>query len=302
LAWVTSTTAEFRLGTVGAGAYLSETTGGEVTLSPTVGAEFSGSALPAGWTTSVITSGGGSTVGNGWVAVDGASVLAPTTYTSGHTLEFVAKFSGEPNQNAGFGLTSALLPPFAMFGVKPDGLFYARSVAPGQLFETAISGSWFGAPHRFRIDWNATTVAFWIDGTLRVTHTIQFKGATASMRPAITDQTTGGGALSVDWMRMTAYAASGTYTSPVYDAGAPVVWQTASWVADVIAGSNNVVVEVRTGTTPTPDTTNWTAFRAMSTGSVVGGTSQYAQYRLTLSTIVPNAAPAVKEVALTFVR
>jgi hypothetical protein len=100
---------------------------------------------------------------------------------------------------------------------------------------------------------------------------------------------------------MTAYAGSGSYISPIYDGGAPVVWQTASWVADVMAGTN-VVVEVRTGTTPTPDTTNWTAFRVLSSGSVVGGTSRYAQYRLTLSTTVPNAAPAVKEVALTFVR
>ena len=219
--WVTSTTAEFGLGTAGAGAYLSETTGGEVTLAPTVGTEFSGAALATGWTTSVITTGGGSTVANGSVTVDGASVLAPNTYSAGHTLEFVARFSGEPNQNVGFGLTSALIPPFAMFGVKSDGLFYARSVAPGQAFETAIPGSWFTASHRFRIDWNATTVAFWIDGTLRVTHTIQFKGSTASMKPAITDQSTGGGAVSVDWMRMTAYAASGTYTSPIYDAGAP---------------------------------------------------------------------------------
>ena len=47
---------------------------------------------------------------------------------------------------------------------------------------------------------------------------------------------------------------------------------------------------------------NWTAFRAVSSGGVVGGTSRYAQYRLTLSTTAPNAAPALKEVALTFVR
>src|SRR5207247_6273240 len=119
--WVTSTTAEFGLGTAGAGAYLSETTGGEVTLAPTVGTEFSGAALATGWTTSVITTGGGSTVANGSVTVDGASVLAPNTYSSGHTLEFVARFSGEPNQNVGFGLTSALIPQFAMLRVKRHG-------------------------------------------------------------------------------------------------------------------------------------------------------------------------------------
>src|SRR5207247_2163074 len=91
------------------------------TLAPTVGTEFSGAALATGWTTSVITTGGGSTVANGSVTVDGASVLAPNTYSSGHTLEFVARFSGEPNQNVGFGLTSALIPPFAMLRVKRHG-------------------------------------------------------------------------------------------------------------------------------------------------------------------------------------
>src|SRR5207247_10944053 len=110
-----------------------------------------------------------------------------------------------------------------------------------------------------------------------------------------------------DRIRNTPYAASGSYTVPNYDAGAPVVLQNASWIADVFTG-NTLVLEVRTGTTPTPTATatttdpNWTTFRAVSSGGVVGGTSRYAQYRLTLSTTVPNAAPALKEVALTFVR
>src|SRR5207249_4998597 len=158
-----------------------------------VGAEFDGTTLPTGWTSTVVQTGGTTTVANGAVTVDGTSVLAPTTYSSGHTLEFVATFNGQPNQNAGFGLTSALIPPFAMFGVKSDGLFYARSVAPGQAFETAIPGTWFNAPHRFRIDWNPTSVVYWIDGTQRVTHTITYSGKTSSMKPAITDQTAGGG-------------------------------------------------------------------------------------------------------------
>ena len=249
----------------------------------------------------MLQTGGASTVANGSIRVDGASVLAPTTYTAGHTLEFVATFSGAPNQNAGFGLTTALLPPFAMFGVKTDGQLYARSVAPGQAFETAIPGSWFSGPHRFRIDWNATNVVYWIDGTQVMAHTITYKGSGSSMRPAITDLTVGDGALSVSWMRMTAYATSGTYTSSVYDASASVAWQTASWVTDSPAGTN-VVVAVRTGTTPTPDASNWTAFQTLSSGATVGGTSRYAQYRITLSTTVQSAAPAVKEVIVTFVR
>ena len=300
--WVTTTTAEFGRGTLGTGAYLSETTGGEITLAPTAGAEFSGTALPTGWTKALsLTSTGVATVANGVLFVDGTTVTSSATFGVGHTLEFVATFSGQPNQGAGFGLTSALIPPLAAFGVKADGLFYARSIAPGQLIETPIAGAFFGAPHRFRIDWNATTVVYWIDGIQRVTHTISYPARTGTMRPAITDQTVGGGGVSVDWMRMTPNAASGVYTSAVFDAAAPVSWANASWVADVPAGTS-VLVEVRTGTTAIPDTTNWTAFQAIASGGAMTGTSRYAQYRVTVSTTVPNAAPAVKEVAVNFAR
>ena len=85
--------------------------------------------------------------------------------------------------------------------------------------------------------------------------------------------------------------------------GAPyqsVNWQAVSWTADSVAG-NSIVVEVRTGNTSTTDA-SWTAFRAVTSGQAIAATSQYAQYRVTLSTSVPNATPAVKEVVLTFLR
>jgi hypothetical protein len=99
---------------------------------------------------------------------------------------------------------------------------------------------------------------------------------------------------------MTAYAASGTYTSPVYNAGSSVAWQNASWVSDIAPGTS-VSVQVRTGTTPTPDAT-WTAFTTVALGGAINRTGQYAQYKVALSTTVGNTAPAVKEVVLTFVR
>jgi hypothetical protein len=300
--WLSTTTAAFEKGTMSSGAYLADTAGGEVTLAPTVGVEFAGTELPAGWITTVHNTGGTATVANGALAVNGVTVVAPLTYTSGRTLEFVATFNGQPNQNVGFGLTGALLPPYAMFGVKPDGLFYARSLAPAQLRETVIPGNWFNAPHRFRIDWNPTTVDFYIDGILRVTHAITF--GKAALRPAVSDQSSTGGAggILVDWMRMTAYSASGVYTSPVKDFGGPVTLESASWLAD-LPSSTGVVVEVRTGSTASPDA-SWTGWTTLaSSGSKIGGAmAQFAQYRLTLSTSVPNAAPAVKEVVVTIQR
>ena len=86
-------------------------------------------------------------------------------------------------------------------------------------------------------------------------------------------------------------------------AGASVTWNAMTWLADMPASGGTILVEVRTGTTGTPDTTNWTAFHAIATsGGSIGSSGQYAQYRLTPSTTVANAAPAVKEVVLTFVK
>jgi hypothetical protein len=300
-AWVNSTTADFNGGTVGTGAYIAETTNGEVTLAPTAGAEFSGTALPVAWTSAMLAAGGTTAVANGSLTINGTAVLAPTTYGPGRTLEFVATFGGGPNQNVGFGLTTALVAPFAMFGTKTDGQFYARSVAPAQAFETPIAGNWFGTPHRFRIDYGTTTVTYWIDGVQKVVHTITYPTKSNSLRPTATDLTVDGSPLKVDWMRMTPYATTGVYTSKVYDAGAQVTWTTATWVADMPSAGGTVTIEVRTGNTATPDAT-WTAFtKILNSGDAMpAALARYAQYRVTLTTTDVTAAPAVKEMILTF--
>ena len=92
IAWVTSTTAEFRSGTL-TGTAVAENANGELTLSPADGAEFSDSKLPAGWTSSVLTVGGQATVADGIVTVDGLSLGSGMTYGAGRTLEFAAKFA-----------------------------------------------------------------------------------------------------------------------------------------------------------------------------------------------------------------
>jgi hypothetical protein len=256
--------------------------------------------LPAGWPTTVLTTGGTATLGDGALTVDGLSVNWGTTYTAGRSLEFSATFVPTANQNVGFGITTALIPPYLMFGVKADGVLYARSVAPGQLLETPIAGQWFGAPHRFRIDWNAASVDYWIDGAKVATHAIAFTGKTGSMRPAITDSGIGDGAVKVDWIRMTPYAATGAYTSQVYDAGLAVAWQTLSFVADLPAGTK-ATIEVRTGDTATPDA-SWTPFRALASGDQIGTFARYAQYRVTLATSAAGSTPTIKEVALVFAK
>jgi len=154
-------------------------------------------------------------------------------------------------------------------------------------------------------------VTFWIDDVKVATHSV---AVVQNMKPGALDSVVGDGALVVDYMRMTPYAASGVYTSNIYDAGAPVTWTTANWLADVPATGATVTIEVRRGNSVTPDAT-WTPFLKVATsGSTIPnpptvssttpplGPTRYVQYRITLGTTVAGTAPAVKEVILAFTR
>src|SRR5262249_46369982 len=210
-------------GTAGPGLYVSETDDGEITLAPAVATEFSGTTLPADWTSSTLASGGGATVSGGKLTIDGAALVGPSPVTVGQTLEFVATFTGA-SQSIGFGTSGALVAPMALFTIKNNNM-YAKSVNGPKNFETLMSGvNWLNKSHRFQITTTAQNVSYYIDGTLMITHTFMAWGS-VTMAPVIFDATTGGSALSVDWIRETPFAGSGTYTSPVFDAGATVTWQ-----------------------------------------------------------------------------
>ena len=114
------------------------------------------------------------------------------------------------------------------------------------------------------------------------------------MRPVVRDNTRGGNAVLIDWLRLTPYASTGTFTSRVLDAGAVRSWSDASWTADVPAGST-LVLSVRTGNTATPGT-GWTGFTPVpSSGATIGRSSRYLQYRITLSTTNTSQTPVFRD-------
>ena len=105
----TLVTGEFGAGTTGPDTYVSETADGEVTLKPTVGAEFSGTALPADWSSCTWPGGatpvctpGGATVSSQRLHTDGGLAGPSAAFSSGHALEFVATFGAATFQHAGF--------------------------------------------------------------------------------------------------------------------------------------------------------------------------------------------------------
>ena len=286
-----SSTADFGAGTPGTGAYVSETTGGELILTPTVGAEFGGATLPVGWTSIPWATGGASTVAQGVVTVDGARAQTDALFGPGASLEFVATFGTAGFQHVGFGVTLDAA-PWAIFSTRDGGALYARTNTGATSTDTPIAGNWLSAPHRYRIDWTTSSVSFFIDGTLVATHAVTIAD---TMRPIVSDAAVAGETVSVDWIRLTPYAASGTFTSRILDAGSSVTWNTASWTAQTPTGTS-IALSARFGNSPTPDAT-WTSFAALaSSGAALSQTSRYVQYSAVLSTTSADVTPVLQDV------
>jgi hypothetical protein len=285
--------ADFAAGAPGSGAYVTQVGDGEVALAPLVGAEFSGSALPAGWFATAWQTGGSAIPGSGVLTISGARAGTNGLFSSGRVLEFVATFRNAPAQHVGFGLTFAET-PFAVFSTFTGDGLYARTHNGVSSANTRIPGSWLGAPHRYRIEWTPSAVTYSVDGTVVASHPL---AVSAQMRPLASDFTPADAALSVDWLHVTPYAPAGTFLSRVLDAGAAVTWGQATWAGTTPAGTS-LTVSTRTGSTPVPDA-SWTSFAPLpGPGSVVGGIGRYLQYRVELATTVGDRSPSLQSIGI----
>jgi hypothetical protein len=294
------TVADFSAGSPDANLYISQISDGEVILNPAIGVEFSGSSLPAGWS---VTSGTGpATVGNGVLTIDGAAVGPAATFGAGHSIEASATFTAAPYEHVGFGvnLTAGAGDAWAIIstGAGGTGLF-ARCWTGSGAFDTQstpISGSYLGVPHRYRVDWNAGSIDYYVDGVHVATHNVAI---TTPMRPLLADGSTGVGSLSVDWLHMGPYGSPGVFTSRILDARGPATWQGLSWTSDLPAGAA-LTMSARTGDVPAPDGT-WTAFTPIPTsGNPIGGISRYVQYQATLSSTDPGVTPVLRDVSILY--
>ncbi len=270
---VDSTAADFSAGTRDAALTIGNINDGELLLLPTAGAEFTGTSLPTGWTVTPWAPGGTANVGGGQVAVDGALLGTASSFNSG-SLEFVATFSGQAFEHVGIGIDFND-PPWAFFSTREGGALYARTHNGSASTDTVIPTSLLGAPHRFRIDWTATSVVYWVDGNQVASHTI---GLPQPLRLLVSDFTAGGGNVAVNWIRLSPYPTASTFESRVMDAQVSTTWGNATWTASVPAGTT-LQLSARFGDTPVPDS-NWTGYVALpSSGTMLSQTSRYVQYR-----------------------
>jgi hypothetical protein len=290
--WFTDTTsADFARGTSDGNTYVAETAGGEVTLRPDLGSEFT-DTMPAGWVPTAARRRGGYRIEAGTLNLDRRQVATAATFAPGRTLEFVAQFQAEPDQQVGFtasGPAGERL--WVMFATGSGGQLLATTMGRQQLVEAPLGTALLGSPHRYRIMWSASQVVFSVDGVPRASHAVEIG---QPLQFFARDTTRGVGPLTLDWVRATPYAGSGTFRSRVLDAGAAVAWGAVSWAASRPAGST-VTVSVRTGDTPTPDDGTWTEFRTLAKGTAVAATARYLQYRVQATTSAADRTPVFKE-------
>jgi VCBS repeat-containing protein len=294
-----TTVADFTAGTLGTGLYLGQGGDGELLLAPTVGTEFSGSALPVGWASAPWSTGSNVTVSGGALRVDGSLVATDAFFGSGRALEFVGSFGSDPFQHIGFGQSYNDSTPWAHFssggGSLALGLWAKTNNGQGVAQSTQISGVSPSVPHRYRVEWRAAEALYFVDGQEVARHPITIG---AQMRPAISDFNVDSTRLTVDWLRMSPYAGSGTFSSRIFDAGSRIGWETLSWQAQGPTGTT-LALSVRTGETATPDN-SWSGWKPVaSSGGQIGLAGRYAQYRAELASSNPDVTPLLEQVSFT---
>ena len=296
-----TTAAEFGAGTTGADTYVSDTSGGELILAPTVGSEFQGTNLPSGWSSTPWTAGGGSTVAGGVISVDAARAnpTAAPAFGPGRSLEFSATFGAGTFQNAGLR-TGSRRRHRALGGLR-NGELDDEPVHAGQ------HGCRLGRRQpRFLADRIRASVPDRLEPVpdrllgRRRRRRHADRRHRPNMRPVISDFALGGAVVAVDWLRMSPYPATGTFTSRVLDAHGAATWSSLDWTAQTPAGTS-VALSYRTG--DSLDTgSGWTAFQPVAaSGDALTGTSRYIQYRAVLSTTDPAVTPTLSSVSVQYV-
>ena len=199
--------------------------------------------------------GGGAVVAGGSVTVDQAAIWTSTFYSPGRVLEFVAELQRpQPAHRLRQRLQLRSVGDLQHRPTRRPAVC-AKHV-PG-IVDTPLGASYLDGLHRYRIEWTATSARFLIDGTQVALHTGAHVRRGLCGRPPATPMRSG--SLAIDWMRMSPYPASGTFTSRVLDAGVAAVDWRAFDVTVIAPAGTGVTFEVQTGDTAKPDG-SWSGF------------------------------------------
>jgi hypothetical protein len=291
--FIDQTTADFTLGTTD-NTIVQPEGNGAVTLKPSVSEEFNGTTIPTGFTEGKFNP-GSTKVSNGMITVDGTRIFSDNSFAPGTTFEFAAIFREGTYQNIGFSVDQAFngSPWIAIGQGQADGALYARA---SNNVSINLGAGLLGSLHRYRIKWNTNGFEFYIDGSETPAATISLTIG-SNLYLQVSDVNNNDGTLSVDWLRVTPYMPTGTFTSRIADAGASTDWGVVKWNGETPAGTS-LALTVRTGNTTNPDDGSWSAFTTIESGMTIGRTSRYLQYKVVFNTTNTFLTPVLKDLSI----
>jgi hypothetical protein len=171
---------------------------------------------------------------------------------------------------------------------------YARVNSDGVAQDVSL-GSLPAGFHFYRVQPVAGGFDFYVDGLLRTELAASVPPDTLKLS-AISDFQ-GATSLQADWVRYGGYAAAGTFTSSLFDAGGVTSWGSARWTADMPAGTS-VLLETSSGNSANPDDGTWSDWTAVDNGGAVASPpARYLRYRVTLTSADPGVTPVVYDVS-----
>ncbi|HRH66387.1 MAG TPA: DUF4082 domain-containing protein, partial [Bacteroidia bacterium] len=300
------TAADFNAG-IQSNTYVTSNPDGEVVLKPAVGSEFSVLPPVSEWKSFSWVAGGNATISSGSLSVNGARYNSDITQPlgPGASMEFSATFGAATFQHIGFGGGSDAIGTGGMYNGNDPWAMFSTNNSTSQLQARTFMGSagitnvnvgspgaYTGSSHIYRIQWNASSVDFYIDGTLMVSTATSITG---TMRLGISDYNLSAPGVTVDWIHVSPYTSAGTFTSLVHDAGTQKNWGAASWTATVPAGTTLVLSQRQSNSGTAILNAAWTPIPA--NGSTIGGTSQYIQYKADFATTNTAFTPVLQNVS-----
>ena len=150
-------------------------------------------------------------VSGGALTVDGARSYSNLSFGPGSSLEFRATFTAENFQNIGFAGDGEFNNPWIVIGrgnnPSPSGVYARMDDNSAVLLSTTT----LGTPHVYRIDWTTTGFTFYVDGVV-VGAATDSRSVANNMVVVVSDLNTGGGTLTVDWVRVTPYISPCAFT------------------------------------------------------------------------------------------
>ncbi len=268
---------------------------GALILKPFLKEEFSNSGLPAGFGSASWTFGTPVTYNGGIASVENGRLYTTTSFNAGTSIEFSANFTNGTFQNIGFAQANDFGANWFVIGragvAGSDNNVYFRT--PGSDIPLGLHA---GAYHRYKISWNTNNFEFYVDGALVYTHNLGSPLSTPLLM-IMSDFTTDGATLNVDWLRVSPYDPITTFVSRIMDAGSVRNWDVISW-SSITPDNTSITMRVRTGASNVIDGT-WTPFAERTNGQQVGVASRYIQYEATLETGNSLNTPLLQDVTFT---